>query len=353
MNKPKKPHPDFPLYAHNAGQWAKKVKGRVYYFGKWDQPREALNQWLAVKDELLAGRAPALWDPENLSIADCLNLALTAKEKRVRSGEMDQRTFDDYRAAAREVLKVIHRNQPANQLKPHDFQTLRERLAEGRSVVTLRNLVRRVRVLFNWCAKNGYLGPTSQLWGDEFALPSARVLRLDRNAKGDRILTRGQILRLIESSRRELSAMVLLGINCAYGPTDISLLRWDQIVDGWACLPRNKTGKARRARLWPETLASLGEPGYGLVFRTRHGNPWTSSAIGHEFQKLREPGEVFGFYWLRHTFLTVAEGTKDFEACRALMGHIDSSVTGQYREGVSDSRLESVTSFVRDWLLGD
>lgn len=353
MNKPAKPHPDFPLFPHASGQWAKKVKGKLYYFGKWDRPREALNQWLSVKDELLAGRTPVAWDPEALTIADCLNLALTAKHKRVQSGELDQRTFDDYKAAAREVLQVIHRDQVAKQLRPYDFQALRDKLGAGRSVVTLRNLVRRVRVLLNWCSKNGYLGSTSQLWGEEFAVPSARVLRLDRNEKGDRFLGAQRIVDLIGASKGSLRPMIWLGLNCAYGPKDVCLIRWSDIVDGWACLPRNKTGKGRRAKLWPETIETLGEPGDGLIFRTRHGNPWTPSAIGHEFQKLRKEGEVFGFYWLRHTFLTVAEGTKDFEACRAVMGHIDPSVTGQYREGVSDQRLQSVTDFVRDWLYAD
>jgi hypothetical protein len=36
--KPGKPYPDFPLTAHPAGYWCKKIRGRLYYFGPWDNP---------------------------------------------------------------------------------------------------------------------------------------------------------------------------------------------------------------------------------------------------------------------------------------------------------------------------
>jgi len=66
MAKPKpnravKPRADFPLFPHQAGYWAKKVRGRLVYFGKVvDDPKgqAALDKWLEQKDDLLAGRVP-------------------------------------------------------------------------------------------------------------------------------------------------------------------------------------------------------------------------------------------------------------------------------------------------------
>ena len=47
--KPAKPQ-GFPLFAHASGQWAKKVKGKVYYFGPWSRPDAALKRWKAERE---------------------------------------------------------------------------------------------------------------------------------------------------------------------------------------------------------------------------------------------------------------------------------------------------------------
>src|SRR6266568_4740776 len=33
--KPSKPYPAFPLTAHPAGYWCKKIRGKIHYFGRW------------------------------------------------------------------------------------------------------------------------------------------------------------------------------------------------------------------------------------------------------------------------------------------------------------------------------
>ena len=50
--RPEKPYPDFPLFAHGSGHWAKRIKGRLCYFGRWGDPKEALRQY----HEFLGGR---------------------------------------------------------------------------------------------------------------------------------------------------------------------------------------------------------------------------------------------------------------------------------------------------------
>jgi hypothetical protein len=57
-SKPRKPHPGFPLTAHSNGQWCKKTRGKVHFFGVWADPDGALDYYLKVARDLHAGREP-------------------------------------------------------------------------------------------------------------------------------------------------------------------------------------------------------------------------------------------------------------------------------------------------------
>ena len=57
-----------------------------------------------------------------------------------------------------------------------------------------------------------------------------------------------------------------------------------------------------------------------------------------------------GFYTLRHTFRTVADGAKDQPAADHIMGHEVAHMSSVYREGIADERLKAVAEYVRGWL---
>ena len=55
--KPKKPYPEFPFYAHRNGQWARKVKGKTHFFGTWDDPDAAMQNYNDDIHEIRQGSA--------------------------------------------------------------------------------------------------------------------------------------------------------------------------------------------------------------------------------------------------------------------------------------------------------
>src|SRR5882724_4563611 len=85
--KPEKPYPDFPLFPHANGLWSKKIKGRLYYFGKWADPEAALQRFVDQREDLYAGRTPRAKD-DGLRIADLCNRFQTSKRRLLDTGEI-------------------------------------------------------------------------------------------------------------------------------------------------------------------------------------------------------------------------------------------------------------------------
>ncbi|MCU0878890.1 MAG: hypothetical protein MUF06_13990 [Pirellulaceae bacterium] len=67
--------PEFPLFPHASGRWAKQIRGKRYYFGKIaDDPKgeRAIRLWLDQKDTLLADAkvvVPVQTPPEAMTVA--------------------------------------------------------------------------------------------------------------------------------------------------------------------------------------------------------------------------------------------------------------------------------------------
>src|SRR5579864_4917120 len=93
---PSKPYPEFPLTAHPAGCWCKKIRGKLHYFGPWSDPDAALAKYLEQKDALHAGRKPRE-SIDGVTVKELCNQFLNAKQAQVDTGELSPRTWDGYK----------------------------------------------------------------------------------------------------------------------------------------------------------------------------------------------------------------------------------------------------------------
>ena len=144
-----KPRPDFPLFPHKGtNRWAKKVRGKLHYFGKVfpDDPRgeKALQLWLDQKDDLLAGRVPKA-KRDMLTVEELVNRWLDFKKRRIATGELSARCWDEYKALCVLVVETWGRNRAAVDLGPSDCAKLREIMAAKWGPVRLGNQVQYVR----------------------------------------------------------------------------------------------------------------------------------------------------------------------------------------------------------------
>jgi integrase len=281
-----KPHKDYPLTPHrHSGRWCKKVRGKIHYFGKLDDPQAALELWLAQKDDLLAGRTPRTAS-DGLTVKELVNLFLNAKQALVTTGELSARTWADYHLTCRFVAKTLGPNTPVIALTPADFAKLRAAFAATRGPVALGNSVQRVRTLFKWAYDHELIEKPVRV-GPEFKRPNKTAMRRARQAKGKRLLTAPKLRRLIDAAEQPMKSMILLALNCGLGNSDVGLLPMSALdLDaGWLDYPRPKTSIERRCPLWEQTVASLREwlaqrpkpkstADAKLVFVTKCGAAW-------------------------------------------------------------------------------
>lgn len=370
--RPPKPRNDFPLFPHRNGRWAKKVRGKFVYFGKWaDDPKgeAAINYFLDHKVEIMAGRTPRA-STDGLTVRDLCNHFLTAKEHQRDAGDITPRSFSDYLATCKTIVDSFGAKRLVDDLAADDFQSLRASFAKRYGPHRLGGEVQRVRTVFKYCYDAALIDKPVR-FGPTFKKPATRIMRAHRQKSGPRMFEADELRTIIDAAAVPLKAMILLGINCGFGNHDCGTMPLSalDLDSGWVSHPHPKTSVERRCSLWPETIQAIRDaikvrpdaklPAHDtLVFITRIGQPWAKevadSPITKEFRKLldtlklHKPG--LGFYTLRHVFETIASGTKDQVAIDSCMGHVDASMSGLYREKIEDKRLLAVSTHVRKWL---
>jgi integrase len=412
--RPKKPYPDFPLSPHASGAWQKKIRGKVHYFGRWgtyvdgklqrlpggEWWKPALELYQEQKDDLHAGRTPRV-KRDGLTVADLCNAFLTAKHRKVSSGELSARAFMEYKEITDMLVTAFGKTRLVEDLAADDFEKLRADMTERWGPVRLGNGVTRVKSVFKYGLDNGLMAIPVR-YGGEFKKPEKAVLRRHRAQNGERMLEAADVRRLLNAlagkevetgqtddetgepgtvtldANPALRAMVLLGVNAGFGNGDCASLPLSALdLDrGWLAYARAKTGINRRCWMWPETVAAIRhalaertesrqDATAGLVFTTTRGSGWIHFTpkggridnITIQFTKLLKTLGLHragvGFYSLRHTHRTIADGARDSVAADVIMGHSDPTMAAHYRERIDDDRLRAVAEHVRRWLFGD
>ncbi len=371
IQKPTKPYVDFPLFPHATKRWAKKIRGKLYYFGPWADADAALRKYLDQRDDLHAGRTPRV-KSDGLTVRDLCNRFLTAKEGQRDTGDITAKTFLDYLTTCKVIIDSFGKDRLVDDLAADDFERFRKALAKTRNATTLGNMIQRIRTTFKYGYDVGLMKQPVR-FGPVFKKPARRLLRAVRLKKGEMMFESLDLRQIIDEADQPLKAMVFLGINCGFGNQDCGTLPMSalDLEKGWEDYPRPKTAILRRCPLWPETIEAIREAidqrptpkvelHKGLVFITKYGGAWAKetdkSPITQEMRKLLDklklhrPG--LGFYALRHTFETIASESRDQVAVNHIMGHADQSMAGVYRERISDERLIDASNTVRRWLFG-
>jgi integrase len=378
--KPAKPRADFPLGFHPAGYWCKKIRGKIHYFGPRFDPGDgataaaaadaAEKEYKEKAEALHAGRKPRE-STDGLTVKDAINLFLNAKQALVDSGELTQRSWDEYKEVCDLLVPHLGKGRLVADLDPDDFAGLRNKMAKRWGPVRLGNAIQRIRSVFKHAFDDGLIDRPVR-FGPGFKRPSKKTLRLHKATGGPKLFTAAEVRKLLDATDPTMKAMVYLGINAGFGNADCANLPLSAVDLGAGMIdfPRPKTGIPRRCPLWHETVEAIKEvlarrkepkdpADAGLVFLTARGGRWNKDTggtyaawkFGKLLKKLGINGRKgLGLYTLRHTFRTIADEARDQPAADYIMGHEVSHISSHYRETISDERLKTVADHVHGWL---
>ena len=336
----------FPLTLHPTGQYCKKIRGKIYYFGS--DKKQAIENYLE--------QAACLHGSQS-NVSRVLNDSMTLKQlcqmylkyqfTKVQNNAITAGYYNDQIDSLKKLSAFVGYSRLIKEISTLDLQNYKRKL-QGRYYSNHRlNLhISSLKTLFHWAKKNDILENIPNI----SAVSRSKIIHKPRY-----IFTCEEIKTFLKLANTQMKAMIWLGLNCGFGCIDCSQLQWKQLdlEKGRVVLPRGKTGVSRNLPLWPETIKALKKvPNKGkLVFYTSRGNPFvrtvykvdadgngkytTINAISTMFSRLIKKSGLdvpkgTGFYTLRRTAATMAARSGDPFAVQRLLGHANLQMASRY-----------------------
>jgi integrase len=342
----------FPLTLHPTGQYCKKIRGKIRYFGT--DKKKALEKYLA-QATYLHGAQSLVQKISNgkMTLKQLCDLYLRYQNSRVLVGDITAKHYNDLTYSLSRFMVFLGHGCRIENISTLDLQNYKRKLQSSYPSIDRQNLhIGLMKAMFHWARKNDVLE----------SIPNIDAISKDRVVHKEKYtFNKKQIRKLLSTADVKMKAMIWLGLNCGFGCTDCSRLKWEDLdfKNNRVKLDRNKTKIGRNLPLWPETIKALKEiPKSGsFVFITSKGHPWIRTTattndngepkyiydnrITTKFSRLMKKVGIqapkgTGFYTLRRTAATIAARSGDPFAVQRLLGHVDLTMATRYVQDVSE-----------------
>jgi len=342
----------FPLTFHPTGQYCKKIKRKMYYFGS--DKKEALQRYLD-QATYLHGCQENLQKPteDHMTLKRLCDMYLQYQYSKLQANDLTASHHNEQIGSLNKLMDFLGQNIDINNISTLNLQDYKRRIQKSHVSVCRLNLhISIMKALFHWARENDILENIPNI----DAVSRGKIIHQERFTFNSE-----QISQVLSMADVKIQAMIWLGLNCGFGCTDCSELKWTDLdlVNARVKLPRRKTGISRDLPLWPETVKSLEKIHRTgkLVFYTFRGNPYiqtllkndgngngkytTLNTITTKFSRLIKKSGLelpkgTGFYTLRRTAATIAARSGDPFAVQRLLGHADLQMATRYVQDVSE-----------------
>jgi len=248
----------FPLTLQPTGQYCKKIKGKLYYFGV--DKKRALDHYHEQAAYLHAGHGlMSKSTGEKISIRNLCNLYLEHQQARMEAGNLTERYYADQVKSLRNFAIYIGPSCLISEIRTMDLQNYRNKLLKTYNSAAGLNLnLAIMKAMFHWAKKNDFVQN----------IPNIDAVGKVKTVHKEWIVFNvKQTEKLIEHASIQMRAMIWLGLNCGFGCTDCAKLKWKNLnlKTKRVRLPRKKTGVGRNLPLWPETLRAIKKTDYQQI----------------------------------------------------------------------------------------
>jgi integrase len=301
--------------------------------------------------------------PVSITIKDLANRFITAQQANWRNPKTTLKCYKDWLGR---FIKDHPRLKVAD-LTVEMFATWKISLKKrDYSSESINHFLSSVRAIFVFAEEAGLIEKA----------PKLSRIKNERSpktgSKGKPLYTADDLHKLLGNADLKLRTMIMLALNCGFGPKDLQDLTWDDILGDRITLPRSKTDVWQTYLLWPETKKLLDEirkqramliirtakrkvyhSDYGHVFVTKFWRPWNKDAVAEQFRKLCKKAEVpcYGFYRLRHCASTAMSLVATPHVHRKFMRHSQLQQQVTYTH-IPDAEVDKAVIKAKEKLFG-
>jgi hypothetical protein len=194
----------FPLTLHTTGQYCKKIKGKMYYFGS--DKKQTLEKYLDYAT-YLHGHQEDLQKPteEHMTLKQLCEMYLKYQYSKLQANDLTASHHNEQINSLNKLMAFLGQNIDINNISTLDLQNYKRRIQKSHVSVCRLNLhISIMKALFHWARKNDVLANIQNI----DAVSRGKIIHQERFTFKSEHITR-----LLSVADVKMRAMIWLGLN--------------------------------------------------------------------------------------------------------------------------------------------
>ncbi|MBA7624985.1 hypothetical protein ES703_32406 [subsurface metagenome] len=157
----------------------------------------------------------------NMTLKSLCNIYLQHQQAKAASAEITIRHHADQISCLKKLMSFIGQHRKINEISTLDLQNYKRKLKRAYNSAHRINLhISIMKTMFHWARKNDILDYIPNI----DAVSCVKIIHKHRL-----VFTSKDIHKLLDAADVQMKAMIWLGLNCGFGCTDCTELKWSDL----------------------------------------------------------------------------------------------------------------------------